>query len=283
MADIEVGEPALPARVLFARQVRRVRQLRGYTQAELAARLTRVGLRTQQPAVARIEKGSRGLAVTLDEVFAFALALGVSPLSLITPPDDDPAGVMVATDVVTTAEHMRDWLIGNEPPPGVPIAEWLELLSPAARRRYGNPAIRQVRAKVQALADAVAGDDADLSTEEGVRTHAERVLALVRDIGLIVQAYLVTVGLLSDVRRYESGDGETSEVRVFAGAYRSLMTGVSKGLYHAEMPAQFLAAVAAENPAILPSLLALVDRDASDTETRAPSAASAPKKKGGTK
>lgn len=71
-----------PSQVL-ADELRRTRERRGWTQQALAERLEAIDLPIDRSTIAKIEAGSRGVSV--DEVLAFAVALGVAPMSLMLP------------------------------------------------------------------------------------------------------------------------------------------------------------------------------------------------------
>lgn len=66
-----------------AENLRRVREARGISTLKLAERLRQLGRHIQPAALTRIELGER--QVYLDDVFVLAVALGVSPTSLMLP------------------------------------------------------------------------------------------------------------------------------------------------------------------------------------------------------
>jgi transcriptional regulator with XRE-family HTH domain len=70
---------------MFRRRMREVRQLRGWTQGDLATRLGELGYPVHRTKIARIESGEAGepLGAPLGLVVMIARALGVSLLSLI--------------------------------------------------------------------------------------------------------------------------------------------------------------------------------------------------------
>jgi transcriptional regulator with XRE-family HTH domain len=80
------------------------------TQADLAARLDDLGHgQISQTAIARLENGKR--AVRIDELYALSFALGVSPVHLLTPLDDQ-ARVKLARNLTMPAPLVRAWLRG---------------------------------------------------------------------------------------------------------------------------------------------------------------------------
>lgn len=109
----KVGAP--PSHV-FGEQVRGVRTRKGWTsQQRLADRLGALGHEVDRTAVTRLETGKRG--VSLDEAFAIAAALEVSPLSLMLPrAPEEP--VAVAPRLTVTTKAARAWAQGVEPLPG---------------------------------------------------------------------------------------------------------------------------------------------------------------------
>ncbi|MCA0295707.1 MAG: helix-turn-helix transcriptional regulator [Actinobacteria bacterium] len=73
--DPDGGADVGPLGQTFAREVRRLRELRGLSQTDLAAQLRdRYGLKFHQATIDRLEKGSR--PCRLDEVYALAEVLG---------------------------------------------------------------------------------------------------------------------------------------------------------------------------------------------------------------
>lgn len=101
---------ALPSKV-FRDRVREARRVRGWTQRDLAAALDRVGVKIDASNVTRLERGNR--SVTLDEVIAIAVVLGVSPLHLIVPLDDN--GAQLTPTLTVKTEEARAWLRGQTP------------------------------------------------------------------------------------------------------------------------------------------------------------------------
>ena len=92
------------------------RQQRGWTQTELAGRLTAAGCRLDQSAVSRVEAGERGLSV--DELITAACELNVSPIRLLegAPLPTQPA-VTVTLTVTVPGSRYRSWLRGSTPLP----------------------------------------------------------------------------------------------------------------------------------------------------------------------
>jgi len=92
-----------------AEEVRRVRMRKGWNQQQLADALHELGAPIDRATISKIETGER--RITLDEVFLFAFALGVSPASLMLP---RPFGstVAVTPTVALETQEATDWLRG---------------------------------------------------------------------------------------------------------------------------------------------------------------------------
>ena len=86
---------------VFARQVRRMREHRGWSQTELAQRLASIGHPIGQSRVSTIEApGPEPRTVSIDQAAAFATALGV-PLELLLTDADVWVTPTVLADTVT--------------------------------------------------------------------------------------------------------------------------------------------------------------------------------------
>lgn len=131
-SDAQSGRPSH----VFGKQVKEVREgLRPkVSQVELARRLTELGIETHQVTVSRIETGDRD--VSIDEAFAIAVALGASPLFLLSGGYTSES-VAVTGRTSISPSLMYYWLRAERPPPGgdeatffdnVPIEERLDRL-----------------------------------------------------------------------------------------------------------------------------------------------------------
>ena len=96
----------------FARRLPAARAARGLSQRRLAQDLRAAGLGIDHSALARIESGARN--VSLDEAFAIALALNVSPLSMFAPREPAPR-VRIAPSVDMAPGDLRRWVRGLAP------------------------------------------------------------------------------------------------------------------------------------------------------------------------
>jgi transcriptional regulator with XRE-family HTH domain len=98
---------------VVASRIAESRKRRGWSQDELAERLTQVGHPADRALVAKIETGVRR-NVTVTELFAFAVALDVPPVHLLAPLDDD-ATVAVTSKITPPAKAVRRWVRGEQP------------------------------------------------------------------------------------------------------------------------------------------------------------------------
>lgn len=141
---------------------------KGWTQKQLASRLTRLGLHVHQTTVGKWEAGERRIA--LDEALAISVALDVCPAHLVagsysdgTP--GDPTIALSESTAPVSAREMRMWVRGQQPLWGqderryyteVPHDEWLAL------RRAG---VMLLLRSVQDLVEAWADDDRESAVE----------------------------------------------------------------------------------------------------------------------
>jgi len=97
---------------VFRERLREVRRLKRWTQSDLAAALAGNGVDLAEPAVTRMERGSRG--VSLDEAIAIAAVLGVSPLHMFVPLDDNDSS-QVTPQMSVPVTEARAWARGQRP------------------------------------------------------------------------------------------------------------------------------------------------------------------------
>lgn len=108
--SIEVG----PTGQNVAKNLARLRERRGMTTRQLAGALESAGRSIPASGITRMEKGER--VVTVDELTALAVVLGVSPAALLLPLTDDPLATVSVTgagDVPVMAAW--DWADGRGP------------------------------------------------------------------------------------------------------------------------------------------------------------------------
>src|SRR5262245_66385153 len=97
------------------------RNRRGWTQRQLAARLTKLGLVVHQTKIGKWETGER--RITLDEALAICVALDVSPTHMIAGSYSDagvgePRVALSAATAPVSAREMRTGLRGRPAPRG---------------------------------------------------------------------------------------------------------------------------------------------------------------------
>jgi transcriptional regulator with XRE-family HTH domain len=97
---------------VFARRLKRYRERRGWTQADLARELRNVGWTVDRAQVAKIETGTRN--ISLDEALSIAWALGLPP-ALLYLPLGESADVAIAPDVIVHPDLARKWIAGSAP------------------------------------------------------------------------------------------------------------------------------------------------------------------------
>jgi len=101
-------EPKSPSEAA-AEELRRVRTRKDWNQQQLADALRKLGAPIDRATISKIETGER--RITLDEVFWFAYALGVSPAALMLPRSYGSRVAVTPTDSIETQQAM-DWLRG---------------------------------------------------------------------------------------------------------------------------------------------------------------------------
>jgi transcriptional regulator with XRE-family HTH domain len=99
----------------IAQRVKELRGRRGWTAAHLGKELGRHGISWDRFTVANLESGKRQ-NVTVQELYALALALDVSPTNLLVPLDDRP--YQITPTRAENADMVRAWVRGEEPLPG---------------------------------------------------------------------------------------------------------------------------------------------------------------------
>lgn len=124
-----------------ARGILEMRQVRGWTRQDLAARCASIGSPEITPTVLvnieggrRDEAGRRRRKVTIDEVTVLAQALEVPPLLLIYPLGREPECMMTPVERRDTWLAVR-WFSG----------EWPDNMEPDDERQAGNPVLKLFR------------------------------------------------------------------------------------------------------------------------------------------
>jgi transcriptional regulator with XRE-family HTH domain len=145
-----------PAQV-FGRRVKEAREAKGWKQGETADRLL-----VDRTTYNKIEKGVRG-DVKISQLFEFAVRLGMSPLHLITPREDEQM-IAVTPQVELPAAAVREWVRGSVLLPSsdpatffasLPISEQRDLL------RKVLPASSSSAPLLTAITGSVPDEDVD--------------------------------------------------------------------------------------------------------------------------
>jgi len=112
---VEIG----PTGLQTARNVERLRTSLGMSQRRLAEILTALGRPTPTTALSKIERGER--RVDVDDLAAIAVALGVSPATLLLPPVADATATQVTGAGHVPSRDAWDWADGFRPLRPFPI------------------------------------------------------------------------------------------------------------------------------------------------------------------
>src|SRR5215217_819117 len=109
-----------PTGVSLTHNARRLREARGLSYAELSRRLADTGRDIPPLGLRRIESGER--RVDADDLVALALALGVSPVTLLMPDTADGDSKVEVTGLTEPcrAERWWEWLTAGKPLPEPP-------------------------------------------------------------------------------------------------------------------------------------------------------------------
>jgi transcriptional regulator with XRE-family HTH domain len=146
---------------LFGTRVREVRESRRLSQGELA-KLVAIDRTTLN----KIERGSRG-DVSISQLFAFAAALEISPLYLVTPQDGSEP-VVVTANLTLAAAAARAWIRGAALPGKDPIEHFLDLPRDEQRALLARERTDRLVAsgEVSPLVVAAAGGTLSVSEDE---------------------------------------------------------------------------------------------------------------------
>lgn len=171
-----------PSQVL-AEELRKTRERRGWTQQALADRLEEIDLPIDRSTIAKIEANTRGVSV--DEVLAFAIALGVPPMILMVPRSEDK--VRVAPGVKVGSWEAAAWWRGVFPLDNAISPEDRRFFDDAcsdaeATVRTELPAVFEIWRNAElALAYASVAIAEQGANREGAVRSAEQVLTEIRD------------------------------------------------------------------------------------------------------
>lgn len=144
------GRPLDATGEAVRRNIRRIRDERGISAPELSQRLDLLGRPIPPLGISRIENGQR--RVDVDDLVAIAVALRVSPPTLLMPARKSDGSVVEARDLVPiagwqkpiTASLVWDWLSGDRPLIGTTSSDVAHILDPErwgatlGRLRFGE-------------------------------------------------------------------------------------------------------------------------------------------------
>lgn len=114
----------------------RLRKARGFTTSELAKTLSDLGHSIPASGITRIEKGDR--RVDVDDLVGLALALNVSPTTLLLPPTSSDSPVALTESVSISSRTAWQWAEGQRTAMDWEPGEGVNLAAPGA-----DPAISQ--------------------------------------------------------------------------------------------------------------------------------------------
>jgi transcriptional regulator with XRE-family HTH domain len=180
---------ALTPREVFGQQLRAIRRRQGLTQKQLAETVSRIyGVPIRQSAIAGLENTKLGGVhrdVSLEEVFAFALALEVSPSALLVPRDSETrmtfANVTPDNELTVSGADILEWIRGTEALPGTfaslvhrtPFHDERPDWEVAAMREY--PMLQQIVARVARVMVLTAEHGADADETRTAVESLERI------------------------------------------------------------------------------------------------------------
>lgn len=186
---IELG----PTGERVRKRVAALRERRGLSRVELSKRLTALGHPLGLTALGRIEAGER--RVDVDDLFALAVALNVSPLGLLLP--QEPAGRVRLTESVSRGvTKIWEWAVGVKPlnvdfdfgthsttvHPADKEPDYFAASSPPVRLVSGDAAAAMTKV-YDALHAAVKGPDSDRHTAALAASFGELIRAVHDDPG----------------------------------------------------------------------------------------------------
>ncbi len=163
------GQAARRPSEVFAEQMRIQRERRGWTQRQLATRLSKLGLAVHQTKIGKWESGER--RITLDEALAISVALDVSPAHMIAGSYSE-AGLRrterlrsVTATTPVSARQMRMWVRGQQSLWGQDEKRYYTEVAPDEWLAMQRAGVIVLLRGVQELVDAWADDDRESALE----------------------------------------------------------------------------------------------------------------------
>lgn len=99
---------------VIAGRVRELRRRRDWTADQLAEQLSAVGVPWTRIVVTKLETGRRP-SVSVEELFALAYVLNVSPMHLLVPDGDQGEPYAYVAGMATNRRTVREWIAGRRP------------------------------------------------------------------------------------------------------------------------------------------------------------------------
>jgi transcriptional regulator with XRE-family HTH domain len=133
-----MAKPQRPDDVL-SKQLAATRKGR-WTQEQLTKRLNDLGAQWDRTVVAKIESRARR-RVDINELFLLAAGLGISPIHLIVPFDDEEK-VEITPKIALFADEARAWIRGQQPLREEDQQSYWTITPERERRAFGDPRFR---------------------------------------------------------------------------------------------------------------------------------------------
>jgi transcriptional regulator with XRE-family HTH domain len=92
--------------------IKRYRRDRGLTAQQLSDELAALGVNLGRVGLSKLEGGKRS-GISIDELYAFAVALKVQPIHLLVP-EDDGAPFAITPVITEPASRVARWICGQE-------------------------------------------------------------------------------------------------------------------------------------------------------------------------
>lgn len=105
-------EPSHQPTETVVANIKRFRRARGLTAQQLSAELAALGVNLGRVGLTKLEGGKRS-GISVDELYAFAIALRVQPIHLLVP-EDDEASFAVTPTITEPAGRVARWICGQE-------------------------------------------------------------------------------------------------------------------------------------------------------------------------
>jgi transcriptional regulator with XRE-family HTH domain len=152
-----------PVTALVAARVRVLRTAKGWTAEQLAREMTDIGVPWERAVVTKLETGRRQ-SVTVDELVALAIVLGVPVFGLLLPPAGEVDTVTLTPTTTSRWTWALMWMVGegllakdHRRYAGVAWSQSVAPLDPI--RRYGNALSEETQAYRRMLEWEVKGDE----------------------------------------------------------------------------------------------------------------------------